>query len=733
VDLEAKTVMGQMNIISGEWVSDVPNALAVREPIGAPGRSRRKGDLFVVVQMLAGDPRDLALQQMSQALATTIRNTYYQAPSSIAASLRRALLAANSLLLDTDSTSLMVGEQEVQGRVRAGVVVLAVRGREVFVATVGPLSAYLLSRGKLVRFPEASYRARNEADAAVFGEGPEVEIDISHASVADGDMMVLGDGRFSSIADRDAIAAALASGTVEDTLVMLGEMAQGQDCTAMVVQVRIPAVAGEPSAHTVEEPQVAIPARRLREVPASAHSPLDRVSVNVPDLPIGRALRGVGVHLVQFLVVVGKVLWSIFRAVLPGSPDEVPSEVERYDDRQPDSTGFSISQPLLRAAALILPLLMILLVLTVYWSQIADQQNAYAASLAQASVYYEEALRLDDPASAHVVLEQAEGLLAAAAEVNADDPILHDLRDKVRMERERVERVEELYWIGRVYTYAEEPILLRRVVVSGLDVFVLDIGEDVVYHHQLDETMDGLRPSEGDSVLLRRATQVGDTVVGEMIDMAWVGAVEGREASNLVILEGDGLLAYNPTMGVAALQVTGVETWLGPVAVAGYGGNYYILDPPAGQVHRYLSGPGGYSRDPELYFPSNLSAELMGAVDLAIDGFVYVLNADCSVRKYERGVEAGFELSGVPTPMTDCVALFTAPDDVTKSLYVADAGRGRILQFDKEGHFVRQLRPREEGLVDFTDLKSIYVNELSAKLVFVDSHSLYVANLPPRP
>ena len=31
MSIELKTVMGQMNIVGGQWMSDAPNALAVRE------------------------------------------------------------------------------------------------------------------------------------------------------------------------------------------------------------------------------------------------------------------------------------------------------------------------------------------------------------------------------------------------------------------------------------------------------------------------------------------------------------------------------------------------------------------------------------------------------------------------------------------------------------------------------------------------------------------------------
>ena len=55
MSIELKTVMGQMNIVRGRWVSEAANAVAVREPSSRPRDSFPKGDLFVVVEV-RGDP-----------------------------------------------------------------------------------------------------------------------------------------------------------------------------------------------------------------------------------------------------------------------------------------------------------------------------------------------------------------------------------------------------------------------------------------------------------------------------------------------------------------------------------------------------------------------------------------------------------------------------------------------------------------------------------------------------
>jgi hypothetical protein len=82
-------------------------------------------------------------------------------------------------------------------------------------------------------------------------------------------------------------------------------------------------------------------------------------------------------------------------------------------------------------------------------------------------------------------------------------------------------------------------------------------------------------------------------------------------------------------------------------------------------------------------------------------------------------------------PFDNPTAIFTAPDQQVHYLYVADAGNRRIVQMEKSGRFVRQLKPRDEDTVDFEGIKSIFVDELAAKMYLVDNRSLYIAGIPP--
>ncbi len=744
--VEARTIMGQMNIVGGQWVSDVPNALAVREPAADGGYASRKGDLFVVVQLFYCDERNPWCRQLSQVLTTTVRNTYYQSPTSIAASLRRAVMAANALLLD-QADSLVVPPTPSQPGphepIRAGVAVMAVRGSDIFVATVGPAAAYLAGQEDLRDIAGTTPQAEGDPTYArgdvLLGERPDVKIELAHASVNSGQIVILSDGRFAALAGSHPVESTLKFTSVEETLSTLGKLAGGRDCTALVVQVLL-----QPAApRKVEEPKAATPISLSRPaVPAGVEEQASTKGGRAalpPFQPVDFQHWLAGVTQAGSSAV--RQVWSgarlIGRALLPSPGNangmDLAARAEMEAGSEAIARASAQTQRTLRIVAIVLPIAVLTLTLAVYWQRTASLESNYQALITTAETSYQQAVGSEDRQQARELLAQAGTALEEARTITPDDPQVLELVALVDDERDQIDNVERLYWIGRVYTYEGSPLHLRRIVVNDLDVYVLDSGMDRVYHHQLEATLDSLQPGEGNPILVERGQQAGSTVVGEIMDVIWMSAGGGRPNSSLLMLESAGLLEYNPRMGLNPVEAGGSRQWLGPVAATGYGGNFYVLDPPAGQIYRYLPAGGGYSNLPEFYFPDSAPADLQGAVDLAIDGFVYVLYADCTIHKYERGVPVEFPITGMPTPMKSCVTILAAPDQVLRFIYVADAGNKRIVQLDKQGRFLRQIKPREEDAVDFSTLKSIFVDELNGKLYFLDGRSLYIANLPPLP
>jgi sugar lactone lactonase YvrE len=139
-----------------------------------------------------------------------------------------------------------------------------------------------------------------------------------------------------------------------------------------------------------------------------------------------------------------------------------------------------------------------------------------------------------------------------------------------------------------------------------------------------------------------------------------------------------------------------------------------------------------YTTPPAYYLNPNLSVDLTGAVDMAIDGNLYVLFADGKVLKFFDGDLRPFSMAGLPSRMKNPTSIFVSgkqEPDAPGAVYVADAGNERILQFDKSGNFVRQFRDTTTGN-HLQNMRGIYVDDERGRLFVLSGRTLWQTNLP---
>jgi hypothetical protein len=346
----------------------------------------------------------------------------------------------------------------------------------------------------------------------------------------------------------------------------------------------------------------------------------------------------------------------------------------------------------------------------------------------QAEAKHALALNASDKPTARGLLHEAQGLLKEAQTLKPNDPLVGGLEGKIQVTLDEINNVVKLYWIGALQRYDDPGSNPSRVVASGIDVYVLDEGTHRVYKYLLNEVGDGLQDVDVDPVLLRKGDQRGDIVVSDLVDMVWMPAGSGRQTSNLLVLESGGsLLEYDPIFGLAVLPVGDKDKWRYPQLIGSFFGNFYLLDSQSNQIFKYLpTADGGYSNPPETWL--QIDIDLAGVVDMAIDGYIYLLYADGRILKFMGGELAPFEQTEIDEPLRGPTAIFTSPDEETQFLYVADAGNGRIVQFSKEGQFIRQFRAAEAGVFD--QLKSLHVDEIGSKFYILNGNTLYMANIP---
>ncbi len=271
-------------------------------------------------------------------------------------------------------------------------------------------------------------------------------------------------------------------------------------------------------------------------------------------------------------------------------------------------------------------------------------------------------------------------------------------------------------------------------MVEGSRVFVGDTGLDRVTRYGLDE-VSGLIPETAGSTVAERGQVLSEgQVVGELIDLTWAAAGGERRSSNLLILDSNSnLLEADAATGLKPLAIAQREAWVTPRLTEGYNGNFYLLDAGSGKILRYLPTADGYNNPPDNYLEGDAAIDLTNAVDMAIDGNIWILYGDGTVQTFFQGRQQPFVLEAPPDgPISGPKAIYTgAAGGEAQTLYIADSDGGRILEYDKSGKYLRQFRPADkadqEKLRRMTDLQ---VDELNRTFYILASDGLYRTDIP---
>jgi hypothetical protein len=680
MSVRLKTMVRQLRLVAGQWQKETPD-LAVLEPSPRLPLGRERGNLYVLAEVEDGDDRTC------HRIIEIIQQEFLHTPGSVTRRLRRAIQAANVHLSQENQDA----PQDQQRS--AGVSCIVLKGEEVYIAQSGPALVYLLQDGALHRLPTPSpWLPPTSPYLSPLGIKREAEINLSHCRVAPGDVILLSSSSLILLATEEEIAEAIdqeADVAVKD----LAALAAGQDFSALVVEITPEVEEAEPiPAEVVEEPRAG-------------------------------ALAGVGDFLSRLDVVGG--LSTLLRGALTLLQRTLPEREALPQERPAEER---VRRALLAGLALAIPLLIAALVIYVYTQQQEVRQIHLGSLIQEATERRAAALVEPDRAAARELLREAQARIEEALHLQPDNAIARSLQEQIQAHLDELSTVARLTGVTPLATLPEDGSRSQRVIVHGSDVYVLDQGAQRVYRYRLTEAGDGLENMHGEVVLSQGQG---------LVDMAWVGTGGARQREGLLVLESGGsLLEVDAMGGVTVLPVAESQTlvlsdkdraWERPLRAGGFQGNFYLLAPQRNQILKVVPTDRGYDVPPEEWLKPETEVELSHAMDMAIDGFIYVLLADGTIFKFNTGLREPFDQEGLDEPLRSPTALFATPE--SRSLYVADAGHRRIVQFSRQGTFQRQLHP-PPGSEAFDSLWSLWVDEAQGKLYFLSGDRLYVADMP---
>ncbi len=738
-----------------------------------------RGALFVLLepaQTRSAPPALLA------EITHVVSSAYYAAGGSVTRGLRGALLAANTTLFQRN---LQAPETE---RTLLGINCIVVRGQDAYVGQMGPALLYLQHRtdqqGVLTRYPETSAWIRSADPSLVelnreppAGLRAEIEPSLSHVWLQPGDALIMASTALARLAPAAELARAVSAPSVDATLSGIEQLARDHDLSAILIEASGAALRHEPSAAIAAEaperptapapsflrPSAARqPASARETAPAKAAQAEPTTSpARQPGRPAAAEPEQAGASLdalKQGAQQARKRTEDWLMRVLPTSVPAQPSAEQTTDTRTPAARGTGRKAARARGSsrqraarpsddhtmpgsgralvsvALLIPLVVVALVVATRVRYERTRTSQFDLLQVQAQAAYSEALELPNEGQMREALNTALGLAQDGLSVHPNDETLVSLTRRIQHKLNEIDIVQPLFHFWKLTDLDDlNTSDAARVVLQDSNLFVLNRGSDRVYHYRLNDVGDALQPIGNDSVLVQAGETRGGILLSEMVDIAWLEAGGGRTLSTFVTLEAGGtLLAYNPQLGIDALPVADSAGWLMPQAIGGFFGNLYVLDPLLGRILKYTPTDNSYTNPPGDYLANELATDLTGAVDMAIDGNVYVLFADGRIVKFLQGEVLPFKMDSLPSPMRSPMCMFVSGEkdpDAPGYVYVADTGNDRIVQFDKQGNYVRQFRA-QSGEVQLTGVRGLYVDEARGRIFFVSGRTLWLADIP---
>ena len=270
---------------------------------------------------------------------------------------------------------------------------------------------------------------------------------------------------------------------------------------------------------------------------------------------------------------------------------------------------------------------------------------------------------------------------------------------------------------------------LRGPVVQGLNLYLIDTTQDILYREDLSEDGTQLVNREP-QIVARQGDLIDNQVVGGLIDLIWMEDGGTPQRNVLATLSRNGLLiTYSPSFDVSATVLPGFEGWRDPRAIAVYDRDLYVLDAEANEIWRYEASGDSYPNSPQRYF-TDVTPDLADAVDMVIDtnGNVFVLHSSGRISKYFFGRPDTFDLTGFPQPVSRPTALFLNLTLYDRALFITDPGGGRLYSSALNGNFLANYKDATDRIFDA--LSGIYNLDQPALVYVTAGNGLYYF---PRP
>lgn len=283
----------------------------------------------------------------------------------------------------------------------------------------------------------------------------------------------------------------------------------------------------------------------------------------------------------------------------------------------------------------------------------------------------------------------------------------NELLGRIRSKNEEINNIIRLTPRTVANLSANNPDILARGLIGIGDGEFVAYDKQDVYRALLNSVESPVRLSE-------------DVLVMD-------GANFSRFQSQVFLMNGNSVVEWSAGQAIS-MKTDDANGWVAGTAIDAYLRNIYILSPEAKQIYKYERLNNRFGPPVEY----NVNGDLTGAVDLTIDGNIYVLKhgeQGGSVVKLFRGEAQNFVIRNAPQGiLDDATKLYKIVD---RNFYALDPVNNRVIVFSDggatgESSYVRQYVVEGENL---GTLQDVWVNADESQLYVMDEKRIYVIEL----
>ncbi len=395
--------------------------------------------------------------------------------------------------------------------------------------------------------------------------------------------------------------------------------------------------------------------------------------------------------------------------------------LNRYDDSMHMPNLASLSRrmprtPFNRLTAVVAIILVAILATGLVVSVRTSRQRAHTAKVEAAFntvvSQREQGEQTNDPVVAHAYLLAAQQSLKEAVVVGLDPLRAAQQQQAISTDMDKTLKIDRLSSIQVVGGIPAAPAgVTPRVFLGNGQLYVFT---DALYRLE----------SNGSTLvrLIGSGDKVGDSNTGTLEGAAW-----GDGAP--IVFDGSAAYVFDPTSASWTKKPVGTfgSPHTGIIATNGYAGNLYLLKPDTAQILKFNAG--SFSSAPEDWTAGIDTSDLGSAVDMSIDGHIYVLLKDGRILDLYRSSLETPVTPNVTPAITDAVSLSEQPD--RPYFYVADS-QGRIIRLSRDGQMVQQFEAKA-GEPSLSGIKDVVVDDGTSTAYILTDKELLTVRLPGPP